>query len=307
MEGPKESQYGESSQPNTGMFLSDIRRLRILSSRLVTGLFAGTYRSAFRGHGVEFAELREYLPGDDIRHIDWNVTARTGVPFSKCFIEERELTVMLLLDRSASLDTPTPRKPKSAVAAELCAILAQAAVRNNDRVGLITFTGQVENVLPPGKGGRHIERLIDLAVSPALAKGSSGMTAALACLQRITLRSAIVFLISDFITDGFAPALAAATGRHDVVAVCISDQLDCELPDIGLLPVRAAEDSHSRLIDSSSELVRQRYREAAVARQSAIEQMVTAAGAGLLQLHTARDPLTDLHRFFLVRQQRYRD
>lgn len=284
----------------------DTRQLKILSSRLVTGLFTGAYRSVFRGQGVEFAELREYLPGDDVRHIDWNVTARTGRPFSKCYIEERELTVMLLLDRSASLDTTTPRKPKSTVAAELCAILAQAAVRSNDRVGLLTFTDQVEKILPPGKGGRHLERLLALTVDSPSGRGSSGMSAALACLQRITRRSVIVFLVSDFICDDFATSLATVAGRHDVVAVSVTDPLDLELPNLGLLQVASAEEGRQRLIDSSSGVVRQRYHEAASARRAALAKSVAAAGADLLQLSTDRAPLHDLNCFFLARQQRQR-
>ncbi len=282
------------------------RQLQILSTRLVTSIFAGSYKSVFRGRGIEFEELREYQPGDDIRSIDWNVTARFGRPFIKRFAEEREMTVMLMLDCSASMTCPSPRRSKNEAALEVCALLAGTAARSNDRIGLLTFGGQVERYLPPGKGVRHARRLIAELVSHATPDGGTDMAGTLDYLQRITRRPVILFIVSDFLCPDFSAALAAAALRHDVVAVGINDPHDLELPNVGLVQIRDAETGLQRLVDSGSAKVRRAYSRLAADRQTALSRMITAAGAELLTISTAAAPVQALGRFFQARRRRLR-
>ena len=282
---------------------ADIRRLRILSSRRVTSLFAGEYRSAFRGRGIEFEEVREYQPGDDIRAIDWNVTARSGRPFVKQFVEEREMTVMILLDQSPSLDWPTPRGAKSRVAAEICALLAFAAVRSNDRVGLMTFSDRIERYLPPAKGPRQAQRLI---AEMQKAPGGQGtdLAAALNTLERVQRRACILVIISDFLAADFRLPLLAAARRHDVVAVSVTDPADAQLPDVGLLEVSDPETGARRLVDTRDAKVRAAYQQHAARRRADLGQLFAAAGIEHLQVATDFPPVQALTRFFLDRQRR---
>ena len=284
---------------------SEIRRLRIRSSRLVTSIFAGEYRTAFRGRGIEFEEVREYQPGDDIRSIDWNVTARSGRPFVKQFVEEREMTVMILLDQSASLAGSTPRGTKSQVAVEICALLALAAARSNDRVGLMTFTDRIERYLAPAKGPRHAQRLMaELQRSP----GGQGtdLAAALTYLQRVQRRASILIIVSDFLSADFRLPLLAAAKRHDVLAVSVTDPVDADLPDLGLLRVVDAETGRCRLIDTGDGKVRAAYREHAARRQTDVARLFDAAGLEHLVVGSDTSPVQVLTRFFTDRQRRSR-
>src|SRR5512136_104208 len=190
--------------------LRAVRKIQIRTSHLVSDLFAGQYQSVFKGHGMEFAEVRHYLPGDDIRTIDWNVTARTGVPHVKRFVEERELTVMLLVDTSASTHFGTVRQLKSEMAAELAALFAFSAITNNDKVGLVMFSDHVELALPPKKGTRHVLRVIREILSRAPAGRGTDLPAALEHLRHVTKRRCVVFIVSDFLTPGWKPALRLA-------------------------------------------------------------------------------------------------
>jgi uncharacterized protein (DUF58 family) len=278
--------------------------LRILSTRLVTSILAGAYRSVFRGRGIEFEELCDYQPGDDIRCIDWNVTARTGRPCIKRFIEEREMTVMLLLDRSASLACPSPHRSKHEVAADICALLVGTATRSNDRIGLLTFGDRIERYIPPGKGVRHTHRLIAGIAAQPTTEGGTDLAGALNYLQRVTRRPVILFIISDFISTDFSSALSAAARRHDVVAVSIIDPHDRNLPNVGLLQVADAETGTRRLIDTSSPKVRSIYAHHAATRQEALQRTVTSAGAELLTVSTTIPPVQSLSRFFQARQRR---
>ena len=283
---------------------ADLRRLRILSSRLVTSIFAGEYRSAFRGRGIEFEEVREYQPGDDIRNIDWNVTARSGRPFVKQYAEEREMSVMILLDVSASLACATPRGTKSRHAAEVAALLAFAATRSNDRVGLLTFSDRIEHYLPPAKGIRHAQRLVAELQRQAPAGHGTDLAAALNYLERVQRRGAILFLISDFLADDFSLPLAAAARRHDVVAISLADPLDAELPAVGLLWVADAEGGAPRLIDSNATALRAAYRDQAVARRAAYVQVFAKAGVEHLEIAAGSPPAKALARFFHGRRRR---
>lgn len=274
-----------------------VRRLQILSSRLVTGLFAGGYRSVFRGRGAEFDAVREYHPGDDVRSIDWNVTARAGRPYLKQFIEERETTVMLLLDRSASLDCPTPRGQKSAGAAKACALLAFAAARSNDRVGLLTCTDRVESFIPPAKGPRQAQRII-AALSGEVAGAGSDLAGALRYLDRVTRLAGTICIVSDFDSPGFSRELAAVARRHLVVALVVTDPADLELPEAGLLDVVDRETGRRLLVDTGAPKVRRAYREEALSRRDCLLRTFAELGVRHLELSTTEAPLDALSRFF---------
>jgi uncharacterized protein (DUF58 family) len=303
---PASKQLSSSPKPNINRCGTPgrARQLQILSTRLVTSLFAGAYRSVFRGRGIEFEELRDYQPGDDIRCIDWNVTARTGQPYIKRFVEEREMTVMLMLDRSASLNCPSAVRPKSEVAAEICALLAGAAARSNDRIGLLTFSEGIERYIPPGKGLRHTRRLIaEIALQPS-ATGGTDLAGALGYLQRVTRRPLILFIISDFISSDFRRDLTVITRRNDVVAVTISDPHDLSLPNIGLLQIADPETGLLKLIDTSSPGVRSAYAGQAAQRQASLRHIIATAGADLLPVSTTIPPEQVLSFFFKDRQRR---
>jgi uncharacterized protein (DUF58 family) len=282
----------------------DIRRLEILSSKFVTSIFAGEYRSVFRGRGIEFDAVRDYQPGDDVRSIDWNVTARAGRPFVKQFIEERELTVILLLDVSASLRCTAAHGSKSRAAAEIVALLAFAAARSNDRVGLLTFTDRVERYIPPAKGSRHVQQLIAEGLQQAPIGSGTDLAGALNYLNRVQRRNAILFLVSDFLTDDFLLPLGAAARRHDVVAITVTDPMDRQLPSVGLAEVMDAESGKSRLIDTDNAKVRQAYGHHAAQRSGALKQTFAAAGVEYLSVDTSASPAQCLAGFFLNRQRR---
>lgn len=281
-----------------GWRAAEIRRLQIQSSRLVTGIFAGAYRSVFRGRGLEFQEVREYQPGDDVRCIDWNVTARAGRPYLKQFVEERDLTVLLLLDRSASLDCPTPRGPKSRTAAEACALLALAAARNHDRVGLLTCSDRVERYLPPAKGGRQAQRIVAELLSGKATGLGTDLAGALEYLDRVCRRPCTLCIVSDFQCGDLRLPLAALARRHDVVALQVTDDSDLELPEAGLIRVADPESGNLRLLDASAPRVRNAYKEQSASRRAKLLRDLAAAGARHLELHNGRPPIHALVRFF---------
>ncbi|WP_026840915.1 DUF58 domain-containing protein [Citrifermentans bremense] len=275
-----------------------LRRLRVLSSRLVTGLFAGEYRSVFKGRGMEFESVREYQPGDDVRNIDWNVTARAGRPFLKQFVEERELNLMLLVDRSASLACPTPRGAKSRLAAEAAALLALAAAKSNDRVGLITCSDRVESFIPPAKGARQAQRIVASLSCGASSGGGTDLAAALDYLARVDRRAGTLCIVSDFLSPDFSRELAAVARRHEVVALVVTDPSDFELPDSGLLDLCDEENGKRSLIDSASPRVRRFFREAALERRARLLEAFASLGVKHLELSTTEPPLHALVRFF---------
>jgi len=285
---------------------ADLRRLQIMAARLVTGAFAGEYRSVFRGRGIEFETVREYQPGDDVRCIDWNVTARAGRPYLKQYVEERELTVMLLLDCSASLDCPTPRGPKSRVASEACALLAFAAARNNDRVGLLTYSDRVEAFIPPAKGSRQAQRVVAAALARQPSERGTDLAGALEHLNRVSRHGATICLVSDFQAADFRRELACLARRHDVVAAQVTDPTDRELPEAGLLQVRDPETGCRRLVDCSDTGVRHAYRLQAATRSDELLHAFRAVGVSSLELSTTVAPLESLTRFFQGRQRQGR-
>src|SRR5437660_9009596 len=245
--------------------IRQIRRLQLKARRAVEDLLGGEYHSVFKGTGISFEEVREYQPGDDVRAIDWNVTARMGHPFIKRFVEERELTVVLAVDCSGSNQFGTRYQQKREVAAELAAVLAFSAISNNDRVGLVQFTDRVEHFVPPRKGTRHVLRLIrDVLFFQPERRGTS-LCEGLDFLNRVMRRRVIVFLMSDFLDEGFERVYKRAGRRHDLVAVRITDPREEVLPSVGLVQLEDAETGQHLLLDTRSRAVRERY--AAMARQ----------------------------------------
>ena len=283
-----------------------IRSLQIRASRLATGIFAGEYLSAFRGRGIEFEEVRDYQPGDDVRTIDWNVTARLDRPFVKRFVEERELTLLILLDCSASMDFGTVHATKLQTAVEASALLSFAALRSNDRVGLMTYTDDVETFLSPAKGQRHVMRLVHQALTAAHGRANAFLERALVQLNNVVKGKAIIFVFSDFLDQIPLQPLASTAARHEVVSVIMRDPAERELPSAGLVHLVDTENGTSRLIDSSSTAVRDSYRKHAALRDEQIRRQLSSVGADLLSLDAGTPPLHPLIRFFRNRQQQRR-
>lgn len=288
--------------------LRTVRRIEIATRRAVNAELAGRYHSVFKGQGMAFSEVRPYAPGDDIRHIDWNVSARhqeAGL-FVKQFVEERELTVMLLVDMSGSGDFGTKGKVKRRLLAELGATLAFSAIKNNDRVGLVLFTDEVELYLTPRKGKPHVLRVIREIVEAQPKGHGTSIGESLAFLSRVIKRRAVVFLLSDFIDDDFEQPLKIAMARHDVVALRVKDPAEMVLPDLGLLEVVDAETGEVALVDSSSAKVRQAF---AARRQRQLhdaERRLRQLGCDLIDLSTDEDYIAPLISFFRARSARMR-
>lgn len=281
-----------------------LKRVRIRARRAVESLAGGKYRSIFRGTGLAFEEVREYQPGDDVRAIDWNVTARMGHPFIKRHVEEREQTVFLMLDLSGSQQTGSGPRSKREALAELAAVLALGAVRDHDRVGLILFTDRVEICLRPSKSNRHALRLVrDILFHQPREKGTSLRTA-LEFLARIQRRRAVVFLFSDFIDSGFERALKGVSRRHDCIAVRVTDPLEHELPRAGLIQFADPETAASVLVDTSNTQVRDTFARQAADRAAAIKRTVQGAGAEFLDVRADGSHLDALARFLRLRDER---
>jgi uncharacterized protein (DUF58 family) len=284
--------------------LRAVRKIQIRTSHLVSDLFAGQYQSVFKGRGMEFAEVRLYQPGDDVRTIDWNVTARSGTPHVKRFAEERELTVMLVVDASASTIFGSRRQTKQALAAELGALLAFSAITNNDKVGLVMFSDRIELALPPRKGNRHVLRVIREILSLKPAGRGTDIPAALEHLGLVTKRRCVVFLISDFLTPGWRRALRVAARRHDVVAVVLEDPREAELPAVGLVELEEAETGERYVVDTRDWRVRDAFaRQASIAR---VERDRDLRGTDVDAIVVGTDrPYTEaLLRFFRMRERR---
>ena len=281
-----------------------IRFIQIYTKRAVNDVLAGEYHSVFKGRGMEFDEVREYTPGDEIRTIDWNVTARTGQPYVKRYVEERELTVLFMVDLSASGTFGTREKLKNEVAAELCALLAFSAVKNNDKVGLIIFTDIIELYIPPGKGTSHVLRLIRDLLNFKPRQTRTDIAQALDYLGRITHRKAVVFLVSDFLAEGYERPLGIVARRHDLIAISITDPRERELPKVGLIELEDAETGETVVVDSGSSLVRRQYEAIARDRAERLAESFRSSGVGHIPVLTGRDYVRDLVRFFQVRERR---
>jgi len=284
--------------------LKAVRKIQIRTSHLVSDLFAGQCQSVFKGRGMEFAEVRLYEPGDEIRTIDWNVTARAGVPYVKRYAEERELTVMLLVDASASTRFASVRQLKSTLAAELSAVLAFSAITNNDKVGLVVFSDRIERALPPRKGTHHVLRVIREVLSCRPVGRGTDIAGALEHLTRVTKRRCVVFVVSDFLDPRCRTALRIAARRHDLIAVTLDDPREAVLPDVGLVELEELETGERTIIDTGSRRVREAFaRQAAEARQ-ARDRMLRAADVDTVAVTTDRPYPEALLRFFRMRERR---
>jgi len=294
--------------------LRQVRLIELRTRGLVASLFSGEYHSVFRGQGMEFAEVREYQPGDDVRNIDWNVTARIGVPYVKKHIEERELTVMLLVDLSGSEQFGTRGRFKAELAAEIAAVLALSAVRNNDRVGLIIFTDRIEHVVPPRKGRRHVLRLIrDVLAFRPRAQGTD-VAAALDYAARLLRHRSILFVLSDFIppgaglqdAPGWEKSLKLASQRHDLVAIRVTDEAEEHLPEAGLLMLLDPETGELVGIDTSSEDVRAQYAARITAERASVRRVFRRVGVDEIEARTGESYVLPLLAFFRRRERKGR-
>ena len=284
--------------------LKKIKRIQITTSKMASDMFSGEYKSVFKGRGLEFVEVREYMPGDEVRSIDWNVTARMGRPFIKKFVEERQLTIMFLLDLSRSTAFGTVNRIKRDLSAEVCAVLAAAATSNNDRVGLIGFTDEVEVYISPRKGKSHVFKVIREALYFKPKGKGTDITKALRYLDRVVNKSCVVFLISDFYTRDIKQSLSIAGRRHDLVAVHIADPRDTEMPDAGIVELESAEGTGTILLDSSDKTVRDAYREESLLRMEQRKRVFYSVGMDTMFLRTDEPYEKPMISFFARRKMR---
>lgn len=263
---------------HTKELLKKVRAIELRTRGLSDHIFSGEYHSAFKGRGMTFSEVREYTPGDEVRTIDWNVTARFGHPFVKVFEEERELTVMLVADMSASEDFGSTHQLKRELITEVCATLAFSAIKNNDKVGLILFTDRVEKFIPPNKGRTHILRIIRELIEFKAAGQGTDITAALRFLNSVLKKRCITFLLSDLLDDGYEDALKIANRRHDLVVLRTTDPREGELPNVGLARFRDPERGTLRWVDTGSRGIRNAYRAAALKHQNRTRDLLRRCG-----------------------------
>lgn len=321
--------------------LRRVREIQVRTGRQVADVLAGEYVSVFKGRGIEFEEVRPYVPGDDVRTIDWNVTARMGAPYIKRYVEERQLTLMLMADVSASQDFGSGRRSKREAAAELCALLAFSATRNDDKVGLALFHGEIEHYIPPRKGQKHALRVVRevlahgadedraptttktaatkaaprppargvlarLGRRPRSPRQSTDLRHALEFLMRVTRRRTICFVVSDFLDEGFEKALVAANRKHDVIAVLVTDPAELAIPDVGLVALRDAELGTTRIVDTGSRSFRESVGPVAAGRVKTLERRFRALGIDFIHVDASGDVVEPLVRFFRMREKRRR-
>ncbi|HEU4829285.1 MAG TPA: DUF58 domain-containing protein [Gemmatimonadales bacterium] len=285
--------------------LKQVKAIELRTRGLVTSLFAGEYRSLFRGQGMEFAEVRAYEHGDDFRAIDWNVSARLASPYVKTFTEERELTVMLVVDQSGSTRFGEPMT-KAALSVEVGAVLALAAAAQNDRVGALLFADEVERVVPPRKGRRHALRVIRDLIAFAPEGRRTNLAASLTYATRLLRHHSIVVVLSDFLAEGWEKPLRRLAARHEVVAIVVSDPRERDLPESGWIELADAETGRRVLVDTGDRTVRDRVRTLAEKRREERARMLSAAGVDTVQLTTGTDYAIPLRRAFALRARRLR-
>jgi uncharacterized protein (DUF58 family) len=284
--------------------VNKIRMIQIFTKRAVDASFAGQYESVFKGRGMQFDEVREYMPGDDIRDIDWNVTARSGKAYIKRFVEEREMTLLFAVDLSASGEFGTVDKMKNELAAEFCAVLAFAAAKNNDKVGLLIFTDRVELYIPPKKGSRHILRLIRELLAFKMPRRKTDIPMALDYVAKVTRKRATVFVVSDFLGANFKRSLSLLSRRHDVIAVPVRDRVEIAMPNVGLIEFQDAETGEMILIDTASGSYRNAYGQASAAQFDELKGLMRSVGVDCIPIATDKAYLHDLVTFFHMRHRR---
>ena len=301
--------------------LAALRTIEIHTARLANEQLSGTYKSSFKGQGLAFREVRPYQPGDDVRTIDWNVSARMNDTFVKVFVEEREMTVMLAVDLSASERFGTQRAPKARVASEVAALLAFSAIRNNDRVGLILSTSKVERIVPPKKGEKHVMRVVReiLGFEAPPAAGARAEThrvpplgaatdlkSALEALAHVARRRSVAFVISDFFATGYERALALASAKHDVIPVVLVDKRDGELPDVGLATFEDLESGEMIVVDTSDSRVRRHHKAAMLRLRDTRRQLFLKLGLDAIEVETGRSFVQPIRDLFARRARRVR-
>ncbi len=286
--------------------IKKIRKIEIRTKKLVNDVFSGEYHSIFKGRGMEFQEVREYQPGDDIRIIDWNVTARYGFPYVKKFQEERELTVVILLDASSSGKFGTQEKMKSELAAEICSLLAFSAIKNNDKVGMIIFTDQIEKYIPPQKGSSHVLRLIREVLYYQPQSQGTDLALALDFLGRVLNRRAVVFIISDFVSADYDKPLKIINRRHDVIAIRITDPRETEMPPVGFIELEDAETGEQILVDTADFLVRKQFNMFANSEREKLSKKFQSMNLDSVEVFTDRSYIIPLMTFFKQRAKKLR-
>ena len=284
--------------------MKQVGRIRLVTNRLVDEHLSGEYHSVFKGHGIEFDEVREYVPGDDIRSIDWNVTARMGHPFVKRFCEERELTIVFVVDVSGSQSFGSGSRPKAELAAEVTCLLALSAIKNQDKVGLILFSDRIEKSIPPRKGRTAAMRLVREVLAAEETRRGTDIAAALRFLSQTQKRRAVVFLISDFMAKDYERELRVASRRHDVICCRVGDPRENALPDAGLLEVQDPETGEVILLDTSSRVLREAFAAAAERETETLTRQFRKLRADALFLDTARPFADEVHKLFRQRQVR---
>lgn len=289
---------------NTTELMKQVGKIKILTSHLIDDQLTGDYHSMFKGQGVEFDEVRPYVAGDDIRSIDWNVTARTGHPHVKRFSEERELTVIFLVDVSGSQVFGSQTRSKSELAAEITCLLALTAIRNQDKIGLMLFTDRILKSIPPRKGRTSVMRLVREVLAADETREGTDITAALRFLNNVQKRKAVVFLVSDFQDEGYEKELRVTARRHDVIACPISDPCEFELPNVGLIEMQDPESGELLLVDTGSAAVRNAFAERANADQEKLIRFFKRNGIDTIALSTGRPYIDDVRALFRRRAKK---
>ena len=281
-----------------------VKHIEIRTTRLVNTMFGGQYESVFKGHGIEFAEVREYYPGDDIRSIDWNVTARTGNPYVKVFHEERELTVIFAVDVSSSFHFGSGEKLKSEIAAELCALLAFSAVKNNDKVGLLIFSDKIEKYIPINKGTQHVLRVVrEILYYEPESKGTN-LRLGIETLNTILTRRAVIFLISDFFDIEYEQPLKILARYHDVIAINIFDPRERIIPSVGYIELEDAETGKTLLINTKNNDFRKRYNQSAIENKNKADSFFKSKGIDKIDIDITKSYVKPLRAFFQMRAKR---
>jgi len=283
-----------------------IRHLQVYSNKIAEELLAGEYHSVFKGHGLEFSELREYQYGDEPRSINWQITAKTGKPFVKRYIEERELTLFFIVDLSVSGRFGSTDRTKTETATELCALLSFSAIKNNDKVGLIIFTDKVEHIIPPGRGKRHVLRIINELLTFTPTGSGTDINCALDYFGHLHAKRSVAFLVSDFQDSGFENTAAVIAKQHDLIAVSITDPVERALPAMGMVTLHDPETGETSAIDTSSAKVRTKFEKATQERKRELSRMLSEHKIDEISISTDKDIVPELIHFFKTREKRGR-